>query len=210
MPICPAGPLNHQALPKPAGPVPRKLARGVATWFCSVALMSMVHAQESNSLEGMQPCLDAMQARDAVVLLNQLRAEGAAPCAATAGDASPSAKPLVWQPSLAATAQDHAQDLARQGSLSHVDTRQRSFAMRLQLSGYPVQLAGENLAAGQNDAAEVMKAWLQSPSHCQTLMGATFSEVGLACVHNPGSRFERFWVAHFAAPLHSRRAVAAR
>lgn len=135
------------------------------------------------------PCLDQEAARLAVESINALRARGA-PCAA----AIDAAAPLVWELHLAATAAQHAHDLAARDMLSHLDAQQRSLAVRLTDGGYAAMAAGENLAAGQPDFAEALAAWTRSPGHCANLMSPRFDEVGLACVERKGTRYERFWV----------------
>ena len=67
-------------------------------------------------------------------------------------------------------------------------------------SGYAAAGAGENLAAGQTGIEDTLEAWLASPSHCANLMQPEYRDVGLACVQRRGSRYERFWVAHFGVP----------
>lgn len=47
-------------------------------------------------------------------------------------------------------------------------------------SGYTYKAAGENLAIGFLDSAEVEKAWKESPSHRQNLLNPNFKEIGIA------------------------------
>ena len=48
--------------------------------------------------------------------------------------------------------------------------------------GYVYKAAGENLAIGFLDSAEVEKAWTESPSHRQNLLNSNFKEIGIAVV----------------------------
>ncbi len=48
--------------------------------------------------------------------------------------------------------------------------------------GYSYKAAGENLAIGFLDSAEVEKAWTESPSHRQNLLNSNFKEIGIAVV----------------------------
>ena len=127
--------------------------------------------------------------------INALRRQSA-PCA-TAGAAM---QRLSWETRLAASAQEQATDLAVQDRLSHLDSRNRGLGVRLRSVGYAAAGAGENLAAGQSDIEDALQAWLASPSHCANLMQPEYRDVGLACVQRRGSRYERFWVAHFGVP----------
>ena len=146
----------------------------------------------------LEPCIDDVQMHKAVDQLNALRRESA-PCA-TVGAAM---QRLSWESRLAASAHEQAVDLAMQDRLSHTDSRNRGFGVRLRSSGYAAAGAGENLAAGQTDIEDTLQAWLASPSHCANLMQPEYRDVGLACVQRRGSRYERFWVAHFGAPATS-------
>lgn len=156
-----------------------------------------------------ESCADDQQLQRAVEQLNALRRQ-AAPCAAAAGAAM---QRLSWESRLAASAREQAMDIAAQDRLSHVDSRNRGFGARLRSVGYAAAGAGENLAAGQTDIADALQAWLVSPSHCANLMQPEYRDVGLACVQRRGSRYERFWVAHFGVPAGTRvteRALVAR
>lgn len=157
---------------------------------------SVAHAAGPPSPSSSPTCGSAADMQRAMQLLNALRERGA-PCA---GSGPSSSKPLVWEPRLANTAAEHADDMARRDHVSHVDAKQRNFKSRLTLGGYEATVAGENLAAGQADFAATLQSWVDSPVHCATLMTPAYAEVGLACVHRAGSRYERFWVAHLALP----------
>jgi uncharacterized protein YkwD len=147
---------------------------------------------DSGTLES---CIDEQQMQRAVEQLNALRRQPAS-CAAAGADV----QHLSWETRLAASAKEQARDLAVQDRLSHVDSRNRGLGVRLRSVGYAAAGAGENLAAGQSDIGDALQAWLASPSHCANLMQPEYRDVGLACVRRRGSRYERFWVAHFGVP----------
>jgi uncharacterized protein YkwD len=177
----------------------RALRMGVKAPLVAAACLSLgsvvgVTAQAQD--RDLRACIDTKEALRAVALLNDLRARGA-PC----GKAVTNGKPLVWQNRLAATAAELAADLAVRDELSHTDSQKRGFKVRLESGGYEAGSAGENLAAGQPDFESTLQAWVDSPSHCATLMQASYTEVGLSCVERRGSRYEKFWVAHLGTPL---------
>jgi uncharacterized protein YkwD len=159
---------------------------------CLFAGSALAGPAETGALE---PCLDERQLQRAVEQLNALRRQPA-PCAA----ASSAMQRLSWESRLAVSATEQARDIALQDRLSHTDSRNRGLGTRLRSVGYAAAGAGENLAAGQTDIDDALQAWLASPSHCANLMQPEYSDVGLACVQRRGSRYERFWVAHFGAP----------
>ena len=47
-------------------------------------------------------------------------------------------------------------------------------------NGYRYEIAGENLARGFSDPNEVMKAWMNSPTHRENILNYKFQEIGLA------------------------------
>jgi len=151
-------------------------------------------AQADSALE---PCVDAQALERALQRLNEVRQLGEAPCVS----GKVVMPPLAWEARLAGSAQQQAADLALRDLLSHVDARQRGLGARLRGAGYAASSAGENLAAGQTTFDDTLQAWLASPRHCANLMQPDFRDVGLACVQRPGSRYERFWVAHLGAPV---------
>jgi uncharacterized protein YkwD len=174
----------------------------IALAACLFAGTAVAGPAEPGALE---PCLDEQQMQRAVEQLNALRGQPA-PCA-KAGSAM---QRLSWESRLATSAAEQARDLAVQDRLSHTDSRNRGLGLRLRSVGYAAAGAGENLAAGQSDIADTLQAWLASPSHCANLMQPEYSDVGLACVQRRGSRYERFWVAHFGAPAGSPAVISAR
>ena len=176
----------------PAHATCRQRLRAVAAALALLAGAAAAGQADSSALE---PCIDDAQMKKAVEQLNALRRQSA-PCA-TAGA---SMQRLSWESRLAASAHEQAVDLAMQDRLSHTDSRNRGFGVRLRSSGYAAAGAGENLAAGQTGIDDTLQAWLASPSHCANLMQPEYRDVGLACVQRRGSRYERFWVAHFGVP----------
>jgi uncharacterized protein YkwD len=171
----------------------------------AVALLAGAASAGQVESAALEPCIDDLQMQRAVEQLNALRRQ-AAPCAA----ASTAMQRLTWESRLAASAHEQAVDLALQDRLSHTDSRNRGFGVRLRSSGYAAAGAGENLAAGQTDIEDTLQAWLASPSHCANLMQPEYRDVGLACVQRRGSRYERFWVAHFGVPATTTAASARR
>ena len=178
----------------PFTPLPRTRHHGWRALGVAVMLLGAATAGQTD-IGTLEPCLDEQQMQRAVEQLNTLRHQPA-PCAAVGA----AVQSLSWETRLAASAQEQAADLAVQDRLSHVDSRNRGFGARLRSVGYAAAGAGENLAAGQSGIDDALQAWLASPSHCANLMQPEYRDVGLACVQRRGSRYERFWVAHFGVP----------
>ncbi|MNO04115.1 Cysteine-rich secretory protein family protein [compost metagenome] len=52
--------------------------------------------------------------------------------------------------------------------------------------------AGENIAKGQKDPAEVMAAWMNSPGHKQNILSPNYTKIGVAYYNGE-------WVQEFIA-----------
>lgn len=131
-------------------------------------------------------------------VLDQINAVRAAP--RMCGDKlMPAAAPVTWNGYLATAARGHAQDMADNGYFGHESQDGRRAQHRIEAAGYTGWLyVGENIAAGYGPN-DVLKGWLQSPSHCETLMDPVLTEVGVGHVFKPGSRFGLYWVSDFGS-----------
>jgi uncharacterized protein YkwD len=111
------------------------------------------------------------------------------------GTYMPPAPPLVWNDYLEIAAIGHAQDMADKNYFNHTSKDGRSMEDRITLAGYTFKgyksfMAGENIAQGQMNIAEVMQGWFKSPGHCKNLMNPGFKEVGVA-------EYNTYWVQDF-------------
>src|SRR5262249_14963733 len=79
-------------------------------------------------------------------------------------------------------------------------------ADRVKNAGYDASATvGENLAAGQWSAQEVINAWVNSPEHYANLIDPSFTQVGLGLAGGAtgSDTFVLYWVADFGASLQS-------
>lgn len=102
-------------------------------------------------------------------------------------------KPLVWHPALASAAGKHAADMARRNYLDHRSPDGSRVQQRVTREGYRARAVGESLAGGDYDAQSVVGGWLGNEAHCRTLMNPSYSELGAACVRQPGSAWGTYW-----------------
>lgn len=99
-------------------------------------------------------------------ILNETRARhGLAP-------ATPNAR-------LAAAAQAHADDMARQGYFSHDSLDGRSYIDRMRAAGHSSCYPVENLAMGQATEAQAVAEWMTSAGHRRNLLLSGQVEYGL-------------------------------
>lgn len=94
---------------------------------------------------------------------------------------------------LQAAAAAHARDLASRNALSHRGSDGSNHTVRAERTGYGPYVA-ENVAAGQDTPAEVMKAWMNSSGHRSNLSLNPASHYGFAHAVAPGTRYKDFWV----------------
>ena len=133
-------------------------------------------------------------------VLAAVNAARAAPrsCGTARFDAVP---PLTWNSALAQAALVHSGDMAEHRYFNHDGRDGRAVAQRTTATGYRWRLVGENIAAGQNTAEEVVAGWLDSPGHCVNIMNRNFSDMGAAFAISGGARAGRvYWTQVLAAP----------
>lgn len=86
--------------------------------------------------------------------------------------------PLSADTRLAAAAQGHAEDMSSQGYFDHVSRDGRRFDDRIGAQGHPSP-GGENIARGQETAAEVVQGWMNSPGHRRNILDCDFAGIGV-------------------------------
>lgn len=107
----------------------------------------------------------------------------------------PPAPPMTWNDALELAAIGHATDMSEKNYFSHTSKDGRGMEDRIVFAGYYFKgyksfTAGENIAVGQQNIAEVMTGWFKSEGHCKNLMNPAFREVGVARIHD-------YWVQDF-------------
>lgn len=127
-------------------------------------------------------------------LTNEARAT-ARSCGSTTMPAAPA---LTGNGTLASTAYAHSADMAAHNYFSHDSRDGTSFSTRITRAGYAWSRAGENIAAGYATPADVMKAWLASPGHCENIMSAGFTELGVG--YATGGKYGTYWTQDFGRP----------
>jgi len=106
--------------------------------------------------------------------------------------------PLRLHPQLQTASHWMAQDMAANEYLDHTDHEGRELEARLTAFEYrEYQVVGENVAAGQVTAAEVMANWMESPGHRSNILSPDFCEIGIGHVQNSAGKFQHYWVQDF-------------
>jgi len=81
---------------------------------------------------------------------------------------------------LTAAARGHARDMSNNKYFSHVNASGRRIDYRVNAQGYGYCWVAENIAWGQQDQADVMKAWMASSGHRRNNLNPRATEYGLA------------------------------
>ncbi|MEW4566485.1 CAP domain-containing protein [Tautonia sp. JC769] len=106
--------------------------------------------------------------------------------------------PLSLSPTLSRAAEAQVAGMIELGKIRHKGVDGSSPADRITRVGYPYQSVGENVAAGQETAEEVMTGWMDSPGHRRNILG-DFEELGAARAEDDDGR--PYWCVVFATPI---------
>jgi len=87
---------------------------------------------------------------------------------------------LNENPLLDAAAKMKAEDMAEKEYFAHTSPDGTEPWYWLKRVGYDYSYAGENLAINFFDSEDVIKAWLNSPTHRQNILNPKFTEIGIA------------------------------
>lgn len=116
------------------------------------------------------------------------------------GTSLPAVASLEGEARLDAAAQAYAREVVASGRFDHVGADGSSAPDRVAQVGYRYRVVGENLAAGPTTVAETVQGWLDSPPHCENLMDARYTQMGIGYAVDPASPQGIYWVQLLAAP----------
>lgn len=97
-----------------------------------------------------------------------------------------------------ATAQYHADWMARTGKLGHQGDRGTWPADRVRIAGYDASAVGEVVAGDFENPINAINGWLQSPGHKRTILDPQYTQAGYGMAID--ARGRKCWVALFARP----------
>ena len=120
-------------------------------------------AKESGHVRGRRPATRILE--DLLAAHNKVRAEEKLP-------------PLKLNDQLTQAARGHARDMAEHNKLTHEGSDGSDPKTRIKRAGYVYQEIGENVAAGQEAVAEVMRTWIESPPHRENILGPLHRDGG--------------------------------
>jgi uncharacterized protein YkwD len=103
--------------------------------------------------------------------INKLRAAGTT----CGGVAKPKVPALTLNTALRCAARSHSKDMAEKNFFSHTGSDGTSAGTRFTQAGYTNwTAAGENIAAGNSTAVNIVNQWKNSTGHCNGMMSAAY------------------------------------
>jgi uncharacterized protein YkwD len=100
-------------------------------------------------------------------------------------------------PELVRLAETQSQAMANQNKLDH-DVK-APLAKRLNASGYPANVAVENVSAGYHTLAEAFSGWRDSPPHNANMLKGGVTKLGIAASYAPNTKYKVFWTLILAS-----------
>ena len=107
---------------------------------------------------------------------------------------------LSWSAKLASAARLHSADMAVQNYFDHTSLDGTTFSQRITRAGYAWSAAGENIAAGYRTPEAVVAGWMSSFGHCENLMAAQFTELGVGYAYQSSGAYHHYWTQDFGTP----------
>jgi uncharacterized YkwD family protein len=91
-------------------------------------------------------------------------------------------KALATDAALMDSARAKSADMSKNNYFSHTSPTMGSPFDQMKAKGIQYKAAAENIAMGQQSAAEVVKAWMESPGHRANIMNGNFTHIGIGYV----------------------------
>lgn len=107
-------------------------------------------------------------------------------------------QPLTLSNKLTNIAYTKAKDMAEKNYFSHQSPTYGSPFDMLKQFGVSFSAAGENIAAGQKSAEEVMNSWMNSSGHKANILNANYTQLGVGFYR--GGSYGTEWVQLFIKP----------
>ena len=128
---------------------------------------------------------ESSQALEILNLVNQERQKAGVPA-------------LTLSEKLTSIANTKAKDMADKNYFSHTSPTYGSPFDMLKLFGVSYTAAGENIAAGQKSAQEVMNSWMNSSGHKANILNKNYTQLGVGFTQ--GGQYGTEWVQLFIRP----------
>jgi uncharacterized protein YkwD len=109
---------------------------------------------------------------------------------------------LTSQSQLTQAAQTHASDMGCRFFMSHTGSDGSTPDVRIARAGYVYSWWGENVASGFSTPADVMTAWMNSPSHRDNILNPNFTQIGIGYMYNSAdtTNYYHYWCMTLGRP----------
>ncbi|MHA6615659.1 CAP domain-containing protein [Pseudonocardia sp. DLS-67] len=101
--------------------------------------------------------------------------------------------PVSVESHLTEAAQDHSQDQADMGKMTHTGSDGSRVGERATRAGYEWSKVGENVASGTTSPERVMSLWMNSEAHRENILNCAYEDIGVA-------RVDGYWTQDFGTP----------
>lgn len=101
--------------------------------------------------------------------------------------------PVTVDDHLTEAAQDHSQDQADMGKMTHTGSDGSKVGDRATRAGYRWSKIGENVASGTTSPERVMSLWMNSEAHRENILNCAYEDIGVA-------RVGGYWTQDFGTP----------
>jgi uncharacterized protein YkwD len=107
--------------------------------------------------------------------------------------------PLAFSSTLNTTAAWKSKHMADQSYFAHDDTPiSRSWIQRFRDCNYTYNTwIGENIAAGNETAANTYQQWLNSPGHNANMLNSYYTVIGIGRAYNVNAPYDWYWTTEF-------------
>ena len=114
-------------------------------------------------------------------------------------------QPLTLNANLSISAQVHSEDMALSDFFSHTGSDGTKVRDRAVAAGYQSSYVGENIAAGYITAEEVVRGWMNSPSHRDNILNPNYTEIGIGYYYldlDTGEiNYNTYWTQNFGTVI---------
>jgi len=107
-------------------------------------------------------------------------------------------KPLAHNWELSRVARFKSMDMRDRAYFSHQSPTYGSPFDMIRNFGLSYTAAGENIAAGQQTAAAVVQAWMNSQGHRENILNASYTQIGVG--YAGGGSMGHYWTQMFIRP----------
>ena len=106
-------------------------------------------------------------------------------------------KPLKLDTKLCQAANGRAKEIKKK--FSHTRPNGKKCFSILKEYGLSPRAMGENIAAGQTSAKQVVKAWMNSKGHRENILSKDFKKMGIGKFKKADSKYKVYWAQLFSS-----------